>query len=390
MSAIPRRPRRAAPRPRRSAARRRRPRSAAGRGPRATADPDRDRAPGACRTTLSSASCATRNAARSTSRGGRAPVPAARRLQSAADDDLDPDVGPVLDPLGEPLERRSAGPSPRGRSTAGRGASPRPRRPPSGGPRRAARPCRPLSASASARRRDGRTSAWRSAASRPRSVSAASARPASRPGTSSSTNTAATDRTPHRAVPGAPSASRARVRIDRRPQVADEAESPSSDPITASHAHSGTPPRSPFSARRTRNAQMSSALRPMTATHAARSDRSRATPSVVPVVAYAPATAAGSTGPPVSRIASTGVGSPWMGARVLADDAPPRHTRRRSTPTMSATQAIVGAHDCASAPRPISAPSAHRCGTQSEASGAGTPNGLRTRSASGIAMSGRW
>ena len=53
---------------------------------------------------------------------------------------------------------------------------------------------------------------------------------------------------------------------------------------------------------------------------------------------------------------------------------------------MSADQAIVGAQVWVSATT-VSAPSAHRWGTQSDTSGAGTPNGLRTRSASDIAIS---
>ena len=102
MSAIPRRPARAA------AA------SSIGGAVAVVLDPQPDRAGdtatdtrpprGACRTTLSSASCATRNAARSTSRGGR--PPRRRRRPSRPDLDLHPHVGPVLDPLGEPLDRR--------------------------------------------------------------------------------------------------------------------------------------------------------------------------------------------------------------------------------------------------------------------------------------------
>ena len=170
--------------------------------------------PGACRTTLSRASWATRNAARSTSLGGRPP-----QGVGCAHLDLDAHVRALLDALGEPLD-------------AGQQAHLLEHdRPPRDeqrlhlvhrGRRSAARRSTvpPASASARARRSDGSTSACRSAASRPRSSSAASARPASRPGTSSSTNdphdrqrvtgpAAHADRRP----PRPPSTQRARVRV---------------------------------------------------------------------------------------------------------------------------------------------------------------------------------
>ena len=53
-------------------------------------------------------------------------------------------------------------------------------------------------------------------------------------------------------------------------------------------------------------------------------------------------------------------------------------------PTMSAHHASVGAHVWVSATT-VSAARAHRWGTQSVASGGGTPNGFRTRSASELA-----
>ena len=121
-------------------------------------------APGAWRTTLSSASCVTRNAARSTSRGrpGGRRGAGGRERGAAVDEDLDPDVRPVLGALREPLEpgeeahllehdrppgeqqrldlvhRRRAGP----RRAARRCRRPRPRRAPGAGragPRRGGR-----------------------------------------------------------------------------------------------------------------------------------------------------------------------------------------------------------------------------------------------------------
>ena len=176
MSAIPRRPARAA------AA------SSIG-GPSASssiAQPDQrgddgDRHDGAARPARAGRRCRAR-AARPGTRPARRPVAAGRRRPTLDDASpsttiCDPHVGPVLDPLGEPLDRRQQP------HLLEHDRAPRDqqrldlvdRRPQVRG--QALDRASADSASASARRSDGRTSAWRSAAIRARSVSAASARP---------------------------------------------------------------------------------------------------------------------------------------------------------------------------------------------------------------------
>ena len=279
--------------------------------------------PGACRTTLSSASWATRNAARSTSRG-RAPAvgvgrrrPRCRRARPTGPRRARPAT-----------RRRPAAPSPRGRWTAAPPAATRPRRRPPAGPRPGARPCRRprpprgRGAGTAAPRRGGRRRGGRARPRRPR------ARPASRPGTSSSTKSAGPSAPRPSLPPRRPAGGDARPRPrEGRPQVPRQADREQRAAITASQAHSGTPPRSPP---RVRTSRPTDRMRPRTAT-VAQAMATTAADRRPSCVAYAAAMAGGTSRATTTSALSSGTDSPPFSAPHLAHqaDRPQRGRGRR-------------------------------------------------------------
>ena len=171
---------------------------------------------------------------------------------------------------------------------------------------------------------------------------------------------------PRRALPAA---TRARVRVERRPEVPrepDRGERPDHgepQPLRDAAALAAQRPRP-------RSADEQASASPIAASHATATTARGRRPSDV---AYAAAMAGGTTRATATSAPRTGTGL-VPGDRPDLADQPDRASADAVAPMMAATQASVGAQVCVST-MTASAPSAHRCGTQSETSGAGHRTG---------------